>query len=121
MFPDQSQMRLSSVGVSLLVISVAAGGGAMALTDSRAPLVVGALIGLYFLFSIRIADQWEKVAVLRFGRFTGLRGPGLFYMIPIADRLSRYVEMCIRDSPKGTRRPRSTGFSTTRGRRTCAI
>jgi uncharacterized membrane protein YqiK len=96
MFPDQSQMRLSSVGVSLLVISVAAGGGAMALTDSRAPLVVGALIGLYFLFSIRIADQWEKVAVLRFGRFTGLRGPGLFYMIPIADRLSRYVDQRVR-------------------------
>jgi regulator of protease activity HflC (stomatin/prohibitin superfamily) len=89
-------MRLSSVGVSLLVISVAVGGAAMALTGSRTALAIGALVGLYFLFSIRIADQWEKVAVLRFGRFTGLRGPGLFYMIPIVDRLSRYVDQRVR-------------------------
>jgi regulator of protease activity HflC (stomatin/prohibitin superfamily) len=96
MWPDQNQMRLSSVGVSLFVLSLAAGGGAMALAGKPAPLVIGALIGLYFLFSIRIADQWEKVAVLRFGRFTGLRGPGLFYMIPIVDRLSRYVDQRVR-------------------------
>jgi regulator of protease activity HflC (stomatin/prohibitin superfamily) len=96
MWPDQSQMRLSSVGMSLFVISVAAGGGAMAATGSRAALVAGALVGFFFLFSIRIADQWEKVAVLRFGRFTGLRGPGLFFMIPIVDRLSRYVDQRVR-------------------------
>jgi regulator of protease activity HflC (stomatin/prohibitin superfamily) len=89
-------MRLSSVGVSLFVLSLAAGGGVMALTGNRTALVIGALAGLYFLFSIRIADQWEKVAVLRFGRFTGLRGPGLFYMVPIVDRLSRYVDQRVR-------------------------
>jgi regulator of protease activity HflC (stomatin/prohibitin superfamily) len=89
-------MRLSSVGVSLLVISLAVGGSVWAVTESRTALAIGALVGLYFLFSIRIADQWEKVAVLRFGRFTGLRGPGLFYMIPIVDRLSRYVDQRVR-------------------------
>jgi hypothetical protein len=96
MRPDQIEMRLSSVGVSLLVISLAVGGGVWAVTGSRPALAIGALVGLYFLFSIRIADQWEKVAVLRFGRFTGLRGPGLFYMIPIVDRLSRYVDQRVR-------------------------
>jgi regulator of protease activity HflC (stomatin/prohibitin superfamily) len=89
-------MRLSSVGVSLLVISLAVGGSVWAVTESRTALAIGALVGLYFLFAIRIADQWEKVAVLRFGRFTGLRGPGLFYMIPIVDRLSRYVDQRVR-------------------------
>jgi len=92
MWPDQSQMRLSSVGVTLLVVCVAVGGAVMAVTDSRTALAAGALVGLGFLFSIRVADQWEKVAVLRFGRFIGLRGPGLFWMIPIVDRLSRYVD-----------------------------
>jgi len=96
MRPDQIEMRLSSVGVSLLVISLAVGGGVWAVTESRTALAIGALVGLYFLFAIRIADQWEKVAVLRFGRFTGLRGPGLFYMIPIVDRLSRYVDQRVR-------------------------
>jgi regulator of protease activity HflC (stomatin/prohibitin superfamily) len=81
-----------------VVVGDFAGGGrrVMAVTGSRTALAIGALVGLYFLFSIRIADQWEKVAVLRFGRFTGLRGPGLFYMIPIVDRLSRYVDQRVR-------------------------
>jgi hypothetical protein len=89
-------MRLSGVGVTLLAISLAAGGALLAVTGSRAALAACALAGIYFLFSIRIADQWEKVAVLRFGRFTGLRGPGLFHMIPIVDRLSRYVDQRVR-------------------------
>jgi len=95
MWPE-NQMRLSSIGVSLLVISLVVGGGVTAATASRAPLAVGALVGLYFLFAIRIADQWERVAALRFGRFAGLRGPGLFYMTPIVDRLSRYVDQRVR-------------------------
>jgi regulator of protease activity HflC (stomatin/prohibitin superfamily) len=43
-----------------------------------------------------MADQWERVAVLRFGKFIGLRGPGLFHMIPIVDRLSRFVDQRVR-------------------------
>ena len=96
MWPDQNRMRLSSVGVTLLVVSSVAGGVVTAVTESRLPLLIGVLVGLYFLFSIRVADQWEKVAVLRFGRFIGLRGPGLFYMIPVVDSLSRYVDQRVR-------------------------
>ena len=96
MWPDQNRMRLSSVGMTLLVVSSVAGAVVTAVTESRWPLVIGALVGLYFLFSIRVADQWEKVAVLRFGRFIGLRGPGLFYMIPVVDSLSRYVDQRVR-------------------------
>jgi uncharacterized membrane protein YqiK len=80
----------------LFVVCLAAGAAGTTLGHSQAPVAIGTLIGLYFLFSIRIADQWEKVAVLRFGRFTGLRGPGLFHMIPIVDRLSRYVDQRVR-------------------------
>jgi regulator of protease activity HflC (stomatin/prohibitin superfamily) len=35
----------------------------------------GTLLALYILFGVKIADQWEKAVVLRFGKFTGLRGP----------------------------------------------
>ena len=42
--------------------------------------------------SIKIADQLEKVPVLRLGRYAGLRGPGLFHIIPVVDTLSRYVD-----------------------------
>jgi SPFH domain / Band 7 family len=96
MWPDQNQMRLSGMGVSLFVVSLAAAGAVFAFTGSRPAVAIGPLVGLYFLFSIRVADQWEKVAVLRFGRFIGLRGPGLFHMIPIIDRLSRFVDQRVR-------------------------
>jgi regulator of protease activity HflC (stomatin/prohibitin superfamily) len=96
MWPDQNQMRLSSMGVSLFVVSLAAAGAVFVFTGSRPAVAIGPLVGLYFLFSIRVADQWEKVAVLRFGRFIGLRGPGLFHMIPVIDRLSRFVDQRVR-------------------------
>jgi len=96
MWPDQNQMRLSGVGVSLFVLSLAVGAYITTVAHRQAAVTIGALLGLYFLFSIRVADQWEKVAVLRFGRFTGLRGPGIFHMIPIIDRLSRYVDQRVR-------------------------
>ncbi|SPF45182.1 SPFH domain, Band 7 family protein [Candidatus Sulfopaludibacter sp. SbA4] len=100
MKPDQMQMRFSSVGITLLVVSLAAGLALMAAIGNTGPwpLVAGALVGLYFLYAIRVADQWEKVAVLRFGKFTGLRGPGLFHVVPIVDRLSRYVDQRVRVS-----------------------
>jgi regulator of protease activity HflC (stomatin/prohibitin superfamily) len=59
-------------------------------------LIVGILVGVYFLFSLRVASQWEKIAVLRFGVYRGLRGPGLFQIIPIVDTVSRTVDQRVR-------------------------
>lgn len=56
------------------------------------------LIGIYLLFSIRVVQQWEKVAVLRFGRFLRLQGPGLFMLVPVIDTLSPYVDQRVRTS-----------------------
>ena len=93
---DRVAFKASPVGVALLVISLAAGLGLSALLHNDAPMVVFGLVGLYLLFAIRQADQWEKVAVLRFGKYIGLRGPGLFHMIPVVDSLSRYVDQRVR-------------------------
>jgi regulator of protease activity HflC (stomatin/prohibitin superfamily) len=51
---------------------------------------------LYFLFSIRVAEQWEKAAVLRLGRYIGLRGPGIFMIVPVIDKTSVYVDQRVR-------------------------
>jgi len=96
MKPDLSQYRISNVGVALFIVCAAAGGGFTAAIGKPAPAIAGALLGLYFLFAIRVADQWEKVAVLRFGRCTGLRGPGMFHVIPVVDRLSTFVDQRVR-------------------------
>ncbi|HXX18750.1 MAG TPA: slipin family protein [Candidatus Acidoferrum sp.] len=87
---------MSGIAVALFVISVTSGIGLMRALGSRTPFFAGLLIGVYLLFSIRVADQWEKVAVLRLGRFIGLRGPGIFHMVPIVDRLSRFVDQRVR-------------------------
>jgi regulator of protease activity HflC (stomatin/prohibitin superfamily) len=58
--------------------------------------VAGTLVGVYFLFAIKVVDQWQKVALLRFGRYRGLRGPGFFLIIPIIETLSRYVDQRVR-------------------------
>ncbi|MCE1190083.1 MAG: slipin family protein [Ignavibacteria bacterium] len=46
--------------------------------------------------SFRIANQWEKAPILRMGKFIGLRGPGLFFIIPIIDRVACYIDQRVR-------------------------
>ena len=48
--------------------------------------------------SIHIADQWERAVVLRMGKYSGLKGPGLFIIIPIIDRVSTYIDQRVRVS-----------------------
>ena len=50
------------------------------------------IVGTYFLFALKVASQWEKVIVLRLGRFNGLKGPGLFWIIPIIDTAVMWVD-----------------------------
>ena len=93
---SQMPVRVCNVGIAAFFISVAVGVGLSAAIGHPAPLVVCAAIGLYLLFALRVADQWEKVALLRLGRYVGLRGPGLFHLIPVVDTLSRYVDQRVR-------------------------
>jgi len=90
------ESRISRVGLALFIFSIAAGGGLSAVTTNPIPALAGSLIGLYLLFAIRVANQWERVAVLRFGRYMGLRGPGLYHIIPVVDSISRYVDQRVR-------------------------
>lgn len=60
--------------------------------------IAGIAIGLYLLFSIKVADQWQRAAVLRLGRYVGLRGPGIFMIVPVIDAISVYVDQRVRVS-----------------------
>jgi regulator of protease activity HflC (stomatin/prohibitin superfamily) len=88
--------RISGVALALSLLAWAAGAGLAFSLRNPIPFGVGLAAGLYLLFSIRVADQWEKVAVLRFGRYQGLRGPGLFHIVPIVNSLSRYIDQRVR-------------------------
>jgi len=57
------------------------------------------LVALYLLFSLKVADQWEKAVILRLGRFHGLRGPGLFWIVPVIDRASIWIDHRVMVTP----------------------
>jgi hypothetical protein len=59
----------------------------------------GALVATYILFALKIADQWEKAVVLRFGRFAGLRGPGLFWIVPVVDTIPSWIDHRVMVTP----------------------
>ena len=89
-------MNISGLRLTIFAICVAAGAGVTAWTQSYVPAAIGGLLGLYLLFAVRVVRQWEKVAVLRFGRYVGLREPGMFFMIPVVDTLSPVVDQRVR-------------------------
>ena len=55
--------------------------------------VISFLVALIVSSAIKIADQWEKAVVLRLGRFHSLRGPGLFFIIPIIDTVAYWIDI----------------------------
>jgi len=51
---------------------------------------------IFIACTIHIADQWEKAVILRMGRFLGLKGPGIFFIIPIVDRIDTFIDQRVR-------------------------
>jgi regulator of protease activity HflC (stomatin/prohibitin superfamily) len=54
------------------------------------------LVGVYLLYAIKVVRQWERVALLRLGHYVGLRGPGLFFIVPVLETLSPFVDQRVR-------------------------
>jgi regulator of protease activity HflC (stomatin/prohibitin superfamily) len=57
------------------------------------------LIGLYLMFALKIANQWEKAVLLRLGRYRGLVGPGQFWIIPIVDTIAEWIDHRVMVTP----------------------
>ncbi len=93
---DINRNRISGAALALCIISIAVGFALMAVLGSRTAFYIALAVAIYLLLSVKVADQWEKVAVLRLGRYVGLRGPGLFHVFPIVDCLSRFVDQRVR-------------------------
>ena len=55
--------------------------------------VITFVVALIVSAAIKIADQWEKAVVLRLGKFHSLRGPGLFFIIPIVDTVAYWIDL----------------------------
>src|ERR1700686_3341959 len=89
---DSSVPRVNVVAIAALFGSVVFGVvGSMAF-GSPIPLVVMVLVGIVLMQAPRIAQQWERAVVLRLGRFVGLHGPGLFWIMPFIDSVSSWID-----------------------------
>jgi regulator of protease activity HflC (stomatin/prohibitin superfamily) len=95
MYPSSSG-SVSGPGKAFFVAWILAGALGTYFSQNPAPAIAGAVIGLYGLLAIKVVQQWEKVAVLRFGRYVRLQGPGVFCLVPVLDTLTAYVDQRIR-------------------------
>ena len=88
----QSNMP-SFVQIAVFLIAMALTAGVAALAASVNPIwgigvaIAGFLFSILLAVSIKVANQWERGIVLRLGEFQSIRGPGLFFVIPVVDRV----------------------------------
>ena len=76
---SRPRLQISAVGYGRITDLRGVGVAPAIRYNNPLPVIAGIVIGFYFLFAIRVAEQWQKAAVLRLGRYIGLRGPGIFY------------------------------------------
>jgi len=93
-------MRKSSSFAALIFIIILAVGGGIAIamyspTASFQSTLIGIItfiIALIVSLSTKVANQWERAVVLRLGKFRSLKGPGLFFIIPVIDEIPYWID-----------------------------
>jgi regulator of protease activity HflC (stomatin/prohibitin superfamily) len=83
---------MNVVSIVILLVSITIGMLAMRAVGNPVPLIIMTVVGVVLMQAPRIAEQWERAVVLRLGRFVGLRGPGLFWIVPFVDRVSAWID-----------------------------
>ena len=85
------------ISVSVMLLAIILSLALFALHRIEFSIIFMVALGLLSV-SMRIADQWEHAVVLRMGKFQGLKGPGVFFILPIIDSVSAYVDQRVRVS-----------------------
>src|SRR3954464_2671958 len=90
--PARSAPRLNFVAAVAFLAPVLLGAFATLTTLNPAGAIIGVLLGLFLAQAPKIARQWERAVVLRLGKFVGLRGPGLFWILPFVGSVSMWID-----------------------------
>lgn len=104
---ETNMPRINAVAVTLftiiLILDIA---GIFLLQWLEAPIgwvvtysIATFLLALYVMFALKVAKQWEKGVVLRFGKYRALSGPGVFWIIPIVDAVTQWIDHRVMVSP----------------------
>jgi SPFH domain/Band 7 family protein len=84
--------RINVVAVLVWIATFTGGVAAAMITRKPAWFLIGIVLACIFAMSPKVAKQWEKGVVLRLGKFVGLRGPGLFWVVPLIDAVSSWID-----------------------------
>jgi regulator of protease activity HflC (stomatin/prohibitin superfamily) len=92
--PDSSYARPRVNVVAAIILLAAVVGAALQWRTTGDVIVPVAILaaGFALMQAPRVAQQWERAVVLRLGRFVGLRGPGLFWIVPFVDRVTSWID-----------------------------
>ena len=85
-------VRVNVIAVLLLVLPIVTGIATAISLSNPFPAILGFLVGFTLMLSPRVAKQWERAVVLRLGRYVGLRGPGLFWIVPFVDSVAKWID-----------------------------
>jgi regulator of protease activity HflC (stomatin/prohibitin superfamily) len=93
-------MKNKSLFASVIFIIILATGlgidysmhGISTSVESTIVAIMALIIASYISSSIKIADPWDKAVVLRLGKFHSLKGPGLFFIIPVLDTIPYWID-----------------------------
>jgi len=84
--------RANVVALFVLIAWLAVGVISLFAAGNPIPLIICGILGVISMQSPKIAQQWERAVILRLGRFAGLRGPGLFWIVPFLDVVSSWID-----------------------------
>jgi len=103
---QQAEQHISAIAGTIFGMLMAITILGAVLMDSRVAdawiglfVSVMTLLGIYILFALKVASQWEKAVVLRLGKFHALRGPGVFWIIPIIDAIPSWIDHRVMVTP----------------------
>ena len=93
-------MKQNRAFAALLFLIILAAGAAIAYTQYQAGANLEAgVIGLaafilasFVASAIQVADQWDRAVILRLGKFRALKGPGLFFIVPVIDAIPYWID-----------------------------
>jgi regulator of protease activity HflC (stomatin/prohibitin superfamily) len=86
---------MNPISIAVFVAFMVAAAGTLAVTRMVIPVVVLVLVGIIMAYAVKMARQWEKAIVLRAGKLSGIKGPGLFLIIPVLDTITVWIDQRI--------------------------
>ena len=85
-------VRVNFLSVLIFLVAFGAGFAGTAATQKGVWVILGLVVGFILAQSPRVAKQWERGVVLRLGKYIGLRGPGLFWVVPLIDKVTAWID-----------------------------